>query len=119
LLRIHERSGGNPFFALELARVLDEDVDPLQPLPVPATLEELVRARINALPASTGHALALAAALGTPSESLLERAGVEADALVAAVALGAAGSGRGDASCREGRQQRDRPTLRGSDCCGR
>ena len=29
LLRIHERSGGNPFFALELARVLDADVDPL------------------------------------------------------------------------------------------
>jgi DNA-binding CsgD family transcriptional regulator len=81
LLRVHERSGGNPFFALELARVLDEDVDPLQPLPVPETLEELVRARINALPPPTRQALALAAALGTPSESLLERAGVEADAL--------------------------------------
>jgi DNA-binding CsgD family transcriptional regulator len=81
LLRIHERSGGNPFFALELGRVLDEDVDPVQPLPVPETLEELVRERINALPASTREALALAAALGTPSESLLERAGVEADAL--------------------------------------
>ena len=51
LLRIHERSGGNPFFALELARVLDADVDPLQPLPVPETLEELVRARISGLPA--------------------------------------------------------------------
>ena len=35
LLRIHERSGGNPFFALELARVLDEDVDPLEPLAGP------------------------------------------------------------------------------------
>ena len=35
LLRIHERSGGNPFFALELARVLDADIDPMQPLPVP------------------------------------------------------------------------------------
>ena len=81
LLRIHERSGGNPFFALELARVLDADVDPLQPLPVPETLEELVRARISGLPASTREALALASALGTPSESLLERAGVAADAL--------------------------------------
>ncbi len=50
LLRIHERSGGNPFFALELARVLDADVDPIQPLPVPETLEELVRARISGLP---------------------------------------------------------------------
>ncbi len=81
LLRIHERSGGNPFFALELARVLDADVDPLQPLPVPETLEELVRTRIDELPAATRQALALASALGTPSESVLERAGVAVDAL--------------------------------------
>ena len=60
LLRIHERSGGNPFFALELARVLDADVDPLQPLPVPESLEELVRERLGALPGSTREALALA-----------------------------------------------------------
>ena len=53
LLRIHERSGGNPFFALELARVLEQEVDLLQPLMVPETLEELVRARISGLPAST------------------------------------------------------------------
>ena len=62
------------------------DVDPLQPLPVPETLEELVRARISGLPASTREALALASALGTPSEALLERAGVEADALEPAIA---------------------------------
>ena len=86
LLRIHERSGGNPFFALELARVLDADVDPLQPLPVPETLEELVRARIDALPAATRRALAFASALGTPSESLLGRAGVAVEALEPAVA---------------------------------
>jgi DNA-binding CsgD family transcriptional regulator len=84
LLRIHERSGGNPFFALELARVLDVDLDPLEPLQVPETLEELVRARISGLPASTRDALALASALGTTSESLLEQAGVAADALGAA-----------------------------------
>ena len=86
LLRIHERSGGNPFFALELTRVLDADIDPLQPLPVPETLEELVRARISGLPASTRKALALASALGTTSVSLLERAGVAADTLDVAVA---------------------------------
>ena len=86
LLRIHERSGGNPFFALELARVLDVDIDPLEPLPVPETLDELVRARLAGLPAATRDALALASALGTPSESLLERAGVAADALAPAVA---------------------------------
>ena len=78
LLRIHEQSGGNPFFAFELARTLGDEVDPLEPLAVPPTLEELVRARIDRLPASTRDALALAAALGTPSELLLERAGVAA-----------------------------------------
>jgi DNA-binding CsgD family transcriptional regulator len=85
LLRIHERSGGNPFFALELARVLPADVDPLQPLPVPETVEEVVGARISALPPAVREALALAAAVGTASESLLKRAGVATDALDAAV----------------------------------
>jgi DNA-binding CsgD family transcriptional regulator len=85
LLRIHERSGGNPFFAIELGRVLDASVDPFQPLPVPETLDELVRTRISGLPAPTREALALASAVGTPSESLLRRAGVAADALGPAV----------------------------------
>jgi DNA-binding CsgD family transcriptional regulator len=81
LLRIHDQSGGNPFFALELARVLDEEVDPLEPLPVPATLEELVRSRLDDLPVPTREALALVAALGTPPESLLERIGAAPGAL--------------------------------------
>jgi DNA-binding CsgD family transcriptional regulator len=81
LLRIHERSGGNPFLALELARILDVDIDPFQPLAVPESLEDLLRVRISGLPSSTREALALASALGTPSESLLERAGVAPDAL--------------------------------------
>ena len=85
LLRIHERSDGNPFFALELARALDADVDPLAPLPVPETLEELLRARIAGLPASAREALALVATLGATSDSLLERAGVARDALEPAV----------------------------------
>ena len=86
LLRIHERSGGNPFYALELARALGSEVDPTQPLPVPQTLEGLVRARLTGLPANTREALAFAAALGTPSSLLLERAGVDPRALDAAVA---------------------------------
>jgi hypothetical protein len=81
LLRIHETSGGNPFFALELGRVLDADVDPLRPLPVPERLEELVRSRISGLPAATREALAFASALGAPSTSLLERAGIAPAAL--------------------------------------
>ncbi|MET0560721.1 MAG: AAA family ATPase [Gaiellaceae bacterium] len=86
LLRIHERSGGNPFFALELARVLPEEVDPLAPFAVPDTVEELLTERLSALPAATRRALALAAAVGTPTESLLKRAGVSPEALDAAVA---------------------------------
>ena len=85
LLRIHERSGGNPFYALELGRALGLEVDPTQPLPVPQTLEGLLRARLTGLPATTREALALAAALGAPSSSLLERAGVDPHALDAAV----------------------------------
>ena len=57
LLRVHEVSGGNPFYALELARVLGADVDPTQPLHVPETLEGLVRARLDALPPPTHRAL--------------------------------------------------------------
>ncbi len=51
LLRIHERSAGNPFFALEIARALEGDVDPLEPLPVPQTLDGLVRVRLEGPPA--------------------------------------------------------------------
>ncbi len=86
LLRIHETSDGNPFFALELARALGPDVDPTQPLRVPETLEELVRARLAGLSAATREALELASAVGAPSALLLERAGIAPDALEAAVA---------------------------------
>ncbi len=86
LLRIHERSGGNPFFALELARVVDADGDPAAPLVVPGTLDELLRARISGLPGPTREALALASALGTVPKPLLERAGVAREAFDPAVA---------------------------------
>jgi DNA-binding CsgD family transcriptional regulator len=85
LLRIHEASGGNPFFALELGRALGAEVDPLEPLPVPETLEELVRSRLARLTAPTREALELASASGAPSASLLERAGIAPDSLGAAV----------------------------------
>ncbi|HXI94526.1 MAG TPA: AAA family ATPase, partial [Candidatus Acidoferrum sp.] len=86
LLRIHERSGGNPFFAMEIARGLDVDADPLEPLPVPETLEGLLRARVASLPPATRDALALVSAIGTVSETLIARAGVALEALEPAVA---------------------------------
>jgi DNA-binding CsgD family transcriptional regulator len=62
LLRLHDASGGNPFFALELARALGPVVDPMQPLSVPETLEALVRARLDGLPEETRATLLLACA---------------------------------------------------------
>jgi DNA-binding CsgD family transcriptional regulator len=55
---------------------------------LPETLEELVRARVSGLPPTTKEALALAAALGAPSEEVLARAGVTADALEPALEAG-------------------------------
>jgi DNA-binding CsgD family transcriptional regulator len=88
LLRIHEHSGGNPFFALELARVLEADADPLRPLRLPDTLEELVRARLAGLPAETREALAFVSAAGTVADGLLERAGLPFEALAPAFDAG-------------------------------
>ena len=65
LLRLHEASGGNPFYALELARALGEEGavrDPTLPLPVPARLEELVTARLAGFTGVTREALVLASA---------------------------------------------------------
>ena len=81
LLRLHEASGGNPFFALELARALGDNVDPTQPLPVPETLDALVRAHLDALPAETRRALLLACTHGR-----LTPADLEADILEPAFA---------------------------------
>jgi DNA-binding CsgD family transcriptional regulator/tetratricopeptide (TPR) repeat protein len=71
LRRIHEASGGNPFFALELARVLDEDSLVGDVLPFPETLRELVHGRLEELPRSCRAALVNVAALGHAKTSLL------------------------------------------------
>src|SRR5919199_2824902 len=81
LLRIHEISGGNPFYALEVGRALGPDIDPTRPLPVPATLDELVAARLAGLPDDARVGLGLVAAAGDPSWALLRAAGVEPEAL--------------------------------------
>ena len=88
LLRIHEQSGGNPFYALEIAGALGARIDPTQPLPVPQSLAELVGERLAGLPAPTRRALALAATVGTASESLLDRAGFAHEVLAPAVEAG-------------------------------
>jgi DNA-binding CsgD family transcriptional regulator len=76
LVRIHEASGGNPFYALEIARSIGADVDPTQPLPIPETLEGLLGTRFDGLPMPTREALLLVAASGRPSKKLLGSVGV-------------------------------------------
>jgi DNA-binding CsgD family transcriptional regulator len=75
LRRIHENSAGNPFFALEIARALERDsVSPGSPLPVPADLGELLRARIDVLPLVTRSALLAASASSQPTPDLVAAA---------------------------------------------
>src|SRR5919201_2672917 len=80
LRRIYEQAGGNPFFALELARALrsrDAVLSPADELPVPDDLERLLAERLERLPAGTREPLAAVAALAEPTlevvtEELLE-----------------------------------------------
>jgi DNA-binding CsgD family transcriptional regulator len=84
LLRLHAVSGGNPFYALELARALGGDGgvrDPTQPLPVPERLEELVSARLRGFTGATREALALVSADARLTPAQLAGAGIEPEAL--------------------------------------
>jgi class 3 adenylate cyclase len=74
LARLAGASGGNPFFALEIARALVRrggDYAAGEPLPVPRNLEDLVAAHVGGLsPAARQVALA-AAALSHPTAATL------------------------------------------------
>lgn len=93
LLRINEASGGNPLYAIEVARALErrsEEICPGERLPIPETLLGLVRERLVALPSETLAALEAAASLAEPSALLLAEANDrrECPALDPAVAAG-------------------------------
>jgi DNA-binding CsgD family transcriptional regulator len=67
LVQIHRASGGNPFFALEIARGLPggELIGPA--LPVPDTLRELIARRMQGLSTATQQTLLVVAALSAPT----------------------------------------------------
>jgi DNA-binding CsgD family transcriptional regulator len=74
LQRVHETSRGNPFFALELARALQqrgEQPKPGEPLPVGGELRQLLRARLGALSSHAQEALLVAALVPQPTEGLV------------------------------------------------
>ena len=82
LREIHSTSGGNPLFALELARAFENDAPDHQAgerIPVPKSLRDLVGARIVELPEETRHILLVAAALAEPTlDIVLTAAGGDA-----------------------------------------
>ena len=81
--RIHAHSGGNPYFALEIGRLLVDEPAAITgqvPIPVPATLARLLENRIRRLPAPTRELLLAMAALARPDVKLLEQLGVRGGA---------------------------------------
>lgn len=70
--KIHELSGGNPFYGLELARSLDGHI--LAPTSLPASLADVVGARIGSLDADVRHALLAVACAADPTVELVAAA---------------------------------------------
>ncbi|MCA1560799.1 MAG: AAA family ATPase, partial [Acidobacteria bacterium] len=76
LAQVAAASGGNPMFALELARgILNGEIQPSagEPLSVPRTLQQLVRDRLADLPPRVREMLFIAAAVADPTMDLLGR----------------------------------------------
>jgi AAA ATPase domain len=70
IVRIGELSGGNPFYALELARAMDGQ-NPNADADLPGSLSERVRSRLDRLGADTQTILLAAASVGAPTVDLL------------------------------------------------
>jgi DNA-binding CsgD family transcriptional regulator len=60
-------TGGNPFFALEIARMLPDELDPVAPLQLPANLVDLLEERMASLEAGVRMPLLIAASVSTPT----------------------------------------------------
>lgn len=70
LERVHSAAGGNPFFALELARSLPDEPEAAAALPLPETLEAVVADRLAAVPGAE-EALGAVAISANPSPALI------------------------------------------------
>jgi hypothetical protein len=82
MVRIHEISAGNPFYALELARAMDGEAPNIE-LRLPPRLADLVRARIGQLDTDVQDGLLAASCVATPTVELLAAAtGTAAERIV-------------------------------------
>ena len=92
LARIARVTGGNPFYALELARCLPDDVPGAADLILPEDLRRVVEDRLAGLPGRTREALLLAAVAASPTVELVSSAAGPGtgpgDPIEAAVAAG-------------------------------
>ena len=84
MLQIHQTSGGNPFYAVELARAVDDGVWSSTST-LPSSLAELVQLRIGHLDDAALSALLAAAALADPTVELVAKATDSTPAEVVAV----------------------------------
>jgi DNA-binding CsgD family transcriptional regulator len=72
LARLHARAGGNPFFALEIGRLLEgARIEGAHDLPLPRSLRDVVHERLARLPVRTRRVLLAAAGMSQPRLSLL------------------------------------------------
>jgi DNA-binding CsgD family transcriptional regulator len=90
LVRIHELSAGNAFYALELARAVERRGSRIRgdDLPLPDRLEALIHDRINTLPPASAEVALYAAALSPPTRAALDAA-LGPEAVRSAIAAGA------------------------------
>lgn len=80
VVKVTASAGGNPFFAVEIARELHRlggETQSHAAPPVPAELQTLVRRRLGRLPASTRDALLLASCLSAPGVALVSEEALE------------------------------------------
>ena len=70
LVQLHEAAGGNPYFAVELARTLGTD-SRVEQLSVPASLRRLLHGRVAQIPSDVREVLLAAALTHTESAALV------------------------------------------------
>jgi DNA-binding CsgD family transcriptional regulator len=88
LLELHRVCAGNPFYALEIGRAILRSPGGDDGVPIPESLRDLLRERLESLSADARDALLLAASSTQPRSGLIERAGGGTSALAEAVRVG-------------------------------
>jgi DNA-binding CsgD family transcriptional regulator len=72
IVRIAEASGGNPLYALEIAREVGRRDESVGAVPVPTNFDELIRGRLRELPEESRAALLRAASLARPDTTAVD-----------------------------------------------